>query len=79
VVRSALQREYPFDDVDTGYDGAVPEPIDESDLTCASGLTLPELVQVQAVAAVVRRALEKHADDPRKLAAVRALLRSTVG
>jgi hypothetical protein len=75
---SALPREYPFDDAFAAYDGAVPEPVD-ADETRASGLTLPELAQVDAVVVNVRRALEKHAAVPRKLAAVKALLRSAVG
>ena len=72
-----LKREYPFDDAYARYDGAVPEAMDQ-DETRASGLTLPELRQIQGVASIIKRAIEKHGGCPVKREAVRALLRSAV-
>lgn len=76
----ALQRQYPFP-TDEAYAGAVPEPVDaDIDETRASGLTLPELLRVEVVAGVIRRAVAAIADVgaqcPVKREAVRALLRS---
>jgi hypothetical protein len=77
-VTSRLQRQYPFDDTDRVYAGVVPEPV-EDDYTLASGLTLPEMAQVQCTIAVIRRTLEKHAVCPTKLELIRAMQRSAVG
>lgn len=72
----ALRREYPFDEAYAAvYSGAVPEAVDQ-DETRASGLTLPELRQIERVADTIRRAIAKHSTCPTKCAAVRAILRS---
>lgn len=71
----ALKREYPFDDAFAEYAGAVPEPVDQ-DETRASGLTLPELRQIQGVVSIMKRAIDKHSGCPVKREAVRAMLRS---
>jgi hypothetical protein len=73
-----LQRQYPFDDA-PAYDGAVPEPIESSDETRASGLTLPERAQAELIADTVRRLLAKHRGDQVKFLVVQELLRSAVG